>query len=77
MFGVSTNGAKPTDTEILEEICGIKNAILNGNDHDYDEEDWCGANTSEYEGNYQAIGILTKLNLYYEIGKDIRAVVRI
>ena len=37
--GVSTNGAKSTDIEILEEVCGINNAVLSDNDQDYDDED--------------------------------------
>ena len=30
---VSTNGAKPTDSEILAEICGINNAVLSDNEY--------------------------------------------
>ena len=47
--GVSTNGAKATDTEILEEVCGITKAVLNDKDQNYDDED--GAVPTRHGGN--------------------------
>ena len=74
---VSTNGAKPTDSEILAEVCGTNNAVLNDNDQDDDDEDGAVPTRPNTEEINQAIEILTKLSLYCESGKDIQAAVQI
>ena len=33
---ISTNSAKPADSEILAEVCGINNAVLRDNNQDDD-----------------------------------------
>ena len=74
---VSTNCTKPTDSEILAEVCGINNAVLSDNDQDDDDEDGAVPTRPNTEEINQTIEILTKLSLYCENGKDIRADVQI
>ena len=54
-----TNGTKPTDSEILAEVCGINNAVLNDNYQDDDDEDSAVTTRPNTEEINQAIEILT------------------